>query len=343
MTLDRRSLVFGLPAAVMTIGRPGGARGETTPAPPAKEGRFEFRPQRVAAVVDREIVDPKSRRRLLLRIRLPADPTPSPLIVYSPGLGSGISNGAAWCTAWQNAGFAVVTVAHPGTDDGLWDLSKRSLRANLADALAPAQYVHRVRDCRFVIDHCITGPEAGMNVDPFRIGIAGHSFGAITVQALASETAGDKTKPQIAAAIALSPGGRSQLQALSGVKIPFFCVTGDRDNYVTFGRASEAMRLGMPLSDRLAIYRHLPPGAKQLLVLATADHMTFAGEPVSAEKYTRDVSSSSAESEAAWARVSIATTAFWQYYFGPSPRGDRNAYIEKVKSQLATADRFEAS
>jgi dienelactone hydrolase len=343
MKLDRRQLVFGLPAAVAVMSQRGSAQGETPTAPPPNEGRFAFAPQNTTFFADRELIDGRTQRRMRLRLRLPTDPKPSPLIVYSPGLGSGVSNGSAWCEAWQRAGFVVATVAHPGTDDSLWDVSKRGLRANLSSALAHSQYASRVRDCHFVIEHCLSDPETGMNIDPSRIGIAGHSFGALTVQALASEAAREKGKPVIAAAIALSPGGRSQLQALSAVRIPFFCITGDRDNYVTFGRGADATRLGMPLEHRLAVYRHLPAGAKQLLVLAKADHMTFAGEPVSPERYSRDVSSSPGESEAAWARISFATTAFWQYYLGDTPRSDRTAYIEKVKAQLSPADRFEAS
>jgi dienelactone hydrolase len=343
MKLDRRKIVFGLPVAVAVLSRHNSARGETATAAPPRESRFEFVPRRTAFFTDSELIDPRTQRRMQLRLRLPSDPKPVPLIVYSPGLGSGVSNGAAWCETWAKAGFAVATIAHPGTDDGLWDVSKRGLRENLSIALAHSQYSNRVRDCRFVIAHCLTAPETGKKIDPTRIGIAGHSFGALTVQALASEAAGDKGTPVIAAAIALSPGGRSQLQALPAVKIPFFCVTGDRDNYVTFGSGADATRLGMPLENRLAVYRHLPAGAKQLLILAKADHMTFAGEPVSPARYSRDVPSSPGESEAAWARISFATTAFWQYYLGVTPRSDRTAYIEKVKAQLSPADRFEAS
>ena len=102
------------------------------------------------------------------------------------------------------------------------------------------------------------------------------------------------------------------------------------------------MRLGMPLSYRLAVYRHLPAGAKQLLVLAGADHMTFAGEPVSIAGYSREVDTSEAANARAWRRVSLATTAFWRYYLGQPPRPDRGAYLAQVRSGLDPADRFEA-
>jgi dienelactone hydrolase len=266
------------------------------------------------------------------------------LIVYSPGLGSGLSNGAAWCEAWRQAGLVVATLAHPGTDDSVWD-TPRGLLAALAEALAPAQYAHRVSDCRYAIRQCLTAMGLESIIDPARIGIAGHSFGALTVQALATAAGRSQDGFTIAAAIALSPGGRASATpgALAGVRMPFFCVTGDHDGYVTFGRGADAMRLGTPVADRLAVYRHLPAGAKQLLVLAGADHMTFAGEPVRASHFSRDVDTSDAANARAWGRVSLATTAFWQYHLGPSPRPERKAYLEQVRSQLDPADRLEAA
>ena len=277
------------------------------------------------------LLDPGTRRRIRLRLRLPAAGetaapagTLRPLLVYSPGLGSGLSNGAAWCEAWRQAGFVVATLAHPGTDEGIWDTSHRSLRANLAAALAPAQYAHRVSDCRYAIGQCLTAMGLEATIDPARIGIAGHSFGALTVQALAGAAGRGQDGFTIAAAIALSPGASSAtVGAVGGIRMPFFCVTGDHDGTVTFGRGAEARQLGMPLSYRLAVYRHLPAGAKQLLVLAGADHMTFAGEPVSIAGYSREVDTSEAANARAWRRVSLATTAFWRYYLGQPPRPDR--------------------
>jgi predicted dienelactone hydrolase len=345
MSLDRRKLLVGLPAALTSLTPWSRARAEEPPQPP-HAGQGGPPPWE-----DRVLLDPGTRRRIRLRLRLPAAGetaapagTRRPLLVYSPGLGSGLSNGAAWCEAWRQAGFVVATLAHPGTDEGIWDTSHRSLRANLAAALASAQYAHRVSDCPYAIGQCLTAMGLEATIDPARIGIAGHSFGALTVQALAGAAGRGQNAFTIAAAIALSPGARSAATAgaLAGIKIPFFCVTGDHDGTVTFGRGANAMRLGVPLSYRLAVYRHLPAGAKQLLVLAGADHMIFAGEPVSIAGYSREVDTSDAANARAWGRVSLATTAFWRYYLAQPPRPDRSAYLEQVRSRLDPADRLEA-
>jgi predicted dienelactone hydrolase len=185
------------------------------------------------------------------------------------------------------------------------------------------------------------GPETA--IDPERIGIAGHSFGALTVQALAGATGRGQDGFTIAGAIALSPGASSAtVGAMGGIRMPFFCVTGDRDGTVAFRQGAEAMQLGMPLPYRLAVYRYLPAGAKQLMVVAGADHMTFAGEPVNSARFSRDVDASDAASARICGRVSLATTAFWRYYLSEPPRADRSAYLARVRSHLDPADRLEA-
>src|SRR4051812_6528516 len=123
MMLSRRSFSLGLGAALV----PMAARAEIT-------------------MRDTAAVDPRTGRRIRLRIRLPDGAARAPLLLYSPGLGSGISNGAAWCEAWARAGFVVVTMAHPVTDDSLWDTSRGSFGDNLNRALAGGQYAARVGD-----------------------------------------------------------------------------------------------------------------------------------------------------------------------------------------------------
>jgi dienelactone hydrolase len=290
---------------------------------------------------DADILDPGTKRTIRLRIRLPASEGPAPLIVYSPGLGSGLGNGAAWCEKWQQAGYAVVTLAHPVTDEGIWDTSRRSFRANLAAALAHEQYALRVMDCRFAIRHCIDAPGIGPHIDASRIGIAGHSYGALTVQALAREP----RDLAIRAAIAFSPGARSPVAARQMVmaRLPFFCVTGDRDNHVTFRKDGDARTLGVPLRNRRAVYENLPRGSKQLLVLSPADHMSFAGESVDPHKFSRDVADPDRSDADVWQRAAKATTLFWRHYLEPEPGAAVATYLETLKTGLLPADRFESA
>ncbi len=291
---------------------------------------------------DTVVADPATGRRIALRIRLPETQGRAPLILYSPGLGSGISNGAAWCEAWRNAGCVVVTMSHPVTNDEIWRTGRASFAENLAAALAGGQYPARVRDTTFVIGQCLSSLGIEGRIDADRIGVAGHSYGAITVQALAVEAARGKPGATIKAAIAFSPGVITAANAASmaAARMPFFVVTGDHDNYVTFSKDGVSRRLGVPLANRLAVYAALPKGKKQLLVLGNADHMTFAGEPIDGRRFSRDVSA--AGSEATWARAAAITGAFWRQYLMQGEPRPREAYLAEVRAMLARGDRFEA-
>jgi|GEM_PF-466244 len=304
------------------------------------------------------VVDPKTKRKIKLKVRLPAQAKPTALILYSPGLGSGVSNGADWCEAWREAGYLVATLAHPITDDGIWKTSKsRSLKMTIAEAIASPQYALRVKDCRVALDYLLGLPSlkpyleksdhgTGVLQRP-RIGIAGHSYGALTVQSIAGQGQGGKglLDLRIDAAIAFSPSAMSQERAaaMGEVKIPFFCITGDLDGYVTFKQDADSVRLGVPLSQRQWVYDHLPHGKRQELLVAQADHMTFAGEPIDATHFSRDVPVSEQNNAKTWARVSVLTTGFWDFYLKAEAKPSveqRKAYIERMRALAGTQDQL---
>ena len=283
-----------------------------------------------------DIKDPKTGRLIKLRVRLPDQKKPTALILYSPGLGSGVSNGQAWCEAWRQAGYVVVTLAHPVTDDSIWNTSaEQSFKANIQRALAGSEYGLRVADCRFALDYCLKSKQLVPYIDPSRIGLAGHSYGALTAQTIAGQPLGAQSlrDPRIKAVIALSPGATSQERAKSmgQVSVPFFCITGDHDQFVTFKKDADAIRLGVSLKNRELVYANLPAGKKLQLKLAQADHMSFAGEPIDSRRFSREIPVTEAGNLAVWASVSRMTTAFWEYYLAP-----------EGASVPATHDAFEA-
>ena len=304
------------------------------------------------------VVDSKTKRKIKLKIRLPAQEKPTALILYSPGLGSGVSNGADWCEAWRSAGYLVATLAHPVTDDSIWNTSKsRSLKVTIAEAIASPQYALRVKDCSAALDYLLSLPalkpylekadDGKGGVHRPRIGIAGHSYGALTVQSIAGQGHGGKgpLDPRIDAAVALSPSAMSQERAaaMGQVKIPFLCVTGDLDGYVTFKKDADSVRLGVPLSQRQWVYEHLPKGKRQELLVAQADHMTFAGEPIEAEHFSRDVSLPEQNNPKTWARVSALTTGFWDFYLKSEAKPSaeqRKAYIKRMQALAGPQDQL---
>lgn len=292
-------------------------------------------------------LDSARKRQLVVRLRLPATEPPWPLIIYSPGLGSGVSNGAAWCDAWRDAGLMVLTIAHPQSSDDIWHVRRGNLRARLNVALQWTQFVHRINDCRFVIDQCTQRGDLRRLVDARRIGAAGHSYGALTVQALAGQWYDGKPQfrdARIRAATALSPGANpiDAARSAAGITIPTLCVTGDQDGYVTFGNGDDAMRLGVPLDNRLAIYKMLPPGNKHLLVLKGADHMTFAGESVEGIAYSRAPGVTLASDQPQWRKVSAMTALFWQRYLFAQPANATATLEKQALRELHGSDRWES-
>jgi len=265
------------------------------------------------------IKHPKTGRDIKLRARLPAIKAPTGLILYSPGLGSGVTNGAAWCEAWRQAGYLVVTLAHPLTDDSIWQTNaKQTFKANMQQALAGPQYGLRVSDCQFALDYCLQSPRLAPYIDPARIGLAGHSYGALTAQTIAGQPLGAQSlrDSRIKAVIAFSPSATSpeRARSMSKVQIPFFCITGDHDQFVTFKKDADAIELGVRLANREWVYTHLPAGKKIQLMVREADHMSFAGEPIDSRRFSRDIKVTEQGNQAVWDRVSQMTTAFWEYY-----------------------------
>ncbi len=236
-------------------------------------------------------VDESRDRTLPVLMRWPDGQTPCPLVVYSHGLGGNREGGDVWGQAWQQAGIAVLHVQHPGSDDRLWrDAQGRApseILAAMRHGATPAQLLARVADVKFVLDEITRRQQAAPNnaANPWgrvrlnALGMAGHSFGAGTTQALAGErypVPSELAEPRFKAFAAFSPtmrqstAGQSPMQEkFARITSPFLSLTGTHD--------------GDPFGDRFAgqvreqVHAGLPPGHKAMLVLDGADHMTFAG------------------------------------------------------------------
>lgn len=234
------------------------------------------RAQSAAVVSDFSWRDSARDRELPLRVRWPAGDGPCPLVLYSHGLGGSREGGDAWGEFWAEAGLAVLHIQHPGSDSELLRGGLASLRA----AATPRQLLARVADVRFVLDELArrasTAPWSRVRLDA--IGLAGHSFGAVTVQALAGQRyalPGSLADERLKAFVALSPSpGRDALaieQQFGGVTRPFLAVTGSLDGDPLGNGRGEGGEW------RARVYDGLPRGQRALLWLDGADHMSFAG------------------------------------------------------------------
>ncbi len=231
-----------------------------------------------AAVTDGRWADAARARSLPWRLRLPAGAGPWPLVLFSHGLGGSVDAGTVWGEAWAAAGVAVLHLQHPGSDTDTLREGLRQLRA----AGSAEQLMARVRDVHFALDELARlsalGAAPWSQFDQRAVGVAGHSFGALTTQAIAGQrypiaTSFSDLRPR--AFIAFSPSQpaaarQSLADAFGGITRPFLAITGSEDGD-PFGSYSSGER-------RAQVFQGLPPGERALLWLDGADHMTFGGQ-----------------------------------------------------------------
>ncbi len=253
-------------------------------------------------------VDDKEREREIpLRIYFPADRTPAPVVLFSHGLGGSREGNAYMGRHWAGRGYVVVFLQHPGSDTSVWQnvpLSERM--AALKQAASLRNFLLRVQDVASVLDQLvdwnqIEGHGLAGRIDLKQVGMSGHSFGAVTTQAVSGQGIllgrPTYTDSRIQAAIAFSPSTPrlgSANRAFGAVLIPWMLMTGTRDLAV-IGKAD--------LESRLAVYPALPPGGKYELVLDRAKHSAFTERVLPGDTETRNPNHH---------RVILAlSTAFW--------------------------------
>jgi predicted dienelactone hydrolase len=138
-------------------------------------------------------------------------------------------------------------------------------------------------------------------LDMKKIGMSGHSFGAVTTEAVSGEslafTGQQFTDPRIKAAIAFSPSipkAGSPDKAFGSVKIPWMVMTGTKD----------VAPIGdMDAASRLKVYPALQGAPKYEVVLLNAEHSVFTDRALPGDREPRNPNHH---------RVILAlSTAFW--------------------------------
>jgi predicted dienelactone hydrolase len=243
--------------------------------------------------------------------------TPAPVIIFSHGLGGSRDTYAAYGKHWASYGYVVVFPQHHGSDTAVIGNGMGEMMLKGKGAV-PA-FLDRVADVHFVIDQVerlnaghleggVEGAAGGARgerpaadyavfkgqLDLKKIGMSGHSFGAITTQAVVGEfsilgvgevaagaagaapargaegvgAAVKLTEPRITAALAMSPipaKGGLVAGALEKVRTPTFFLNGSEDKLMA-GNAA----------DRRSPFDHSTYPETYLLTLTGANHMTFA-------------------------------------------------------------------
>ncbi|MEY2882946.1 MAG: hypothetical protein RL490_670 [Pseudomonadota bacterium] len=249
-------------------------------------------------------------RDLPVRIRMPAGTARAPLLLFSPGVGGDAGSGGVLGAAWARRGLIVIHLSHPGSDTAVYagQLNKADRAARVTAAIQFDQLVARVGDARFVLDEAMRRPREGTcdlgRIDPDRIGAAGHSMGAWTVQALAGQRwpGGTLADRRIRAAILLStsaPYVGDPAAAFGRIGLPMLSITGTLDGSSASAPADQRTA---DAAARTQVYRALPgDGRKTLLMLGGGTHMMFSGN-----SNARDTTAAHIQQV-----MLAASTAFW--------------------------------
>lgn len=274
---------------------------------------------RAASTLDLVVSDAARNRQIPVLVYLPASAEPAPVVLFSHGLGGSREGNAFMGLHWAGRGYIAAFLQHPGSDTSVWqDVPPLRRMAEMRRAASAANYLLRVEDVPVVLDelgrwHVAEGHPLRGRLDMAKVGMSGHSFGAVTTQAVSGQTAVrgriSYADERIRAAIAFSPSsprvGDPQ-QAFSTVRVPWLLMTGTKD-VSPIGDAD--------LASRLAVFPALPAGGKYELVLGDAEHSAFTDRALPGDTEARNPNHH---------RVILAlSTAFWDAYL----RGDAAARV----------------
>ncbi len=286
--------------------------------------------------------DEARERDIPLRVFLPAATKPAAVVLFSHGLGGSREGSAFLGRHWAARGYVAVFLQHPGSDEAVWKDTPPARRALvMRGAASPANFLARVQDVPVVLDRLETWnrtPKHALagRLDLQRVGMSGHSFGAVTTQAVCGQSiplGGARfADPRLKAAVIFSPStpaAGDATKAFAGVTRPWLLMTGTHDiariGGTTIGAADLASRLG--------VYPALPPGGKYELVLHEASHFAFTDRPDFGGEAPRNPNHH---------RVILAiSTAFWDAWLKEDPAARAWLDGEAPRALMATEDRWQ--
>lgn len=229
-----------------------------------------------------EIVDTNRDRAIKYKVYYPDIKTdePLPTIIWSHGLG-GTQDGAGFIGRFlASHGYIHINIGHEGTNDSLWRGKPGHPWDNIRNAKIPWETVRdRYLDVPFIVDE-MKNFDLPVTIDYDRLGMSGHSFGALTTQIIGGQLTGnpvpeDFSDPRFQCGLAYSPVPNIRIplppqQVYSAITLPMMHLSGSEDHSPLDGDIQ---------SGRDEIFDYAAPnGALQLsVILDKADHMVFNG------------------------------------------------------------------
>lgn len=320
----------------LALGRP-----DAWPAPATRAMAAGYDPLVIPAgfrplFLDLSVADAARQREIPLRVYLPAA-RPAPVVLFSHGLGGSREGSAYLGQHWAARGYVAVFVQHPGSDASVWqNLPATERKRALQQAASLQNYRLRVQDIPAVLNQLSlwqTQPGHALQgrLNLARIGMSGHSFGALTTQAVSGQAGpGGRAwfrDARIVAALMMSPSAPRQgspAQAFGQVAMPWMLMTGTADRS-PIGNTDVA--------SRLAVFPALPPGGKYELVLDGAEHSAFSDRPLPGDALPRNPNHH---------RVILAlSTAFWDAWLRQDAAARRWLAGDGPRRLLEPRDRWQ--
>jgi predicted dienelactone hydrolase len=316
---------FSLPnsagqSTVATAPRPSVKESSSAPLPSlsdeAPDGyKLETGPLAVNEVAGLVLHDEKRNKDVRVRIFYPVIAGKYPVIVFSHGAGGSDTCCESLTRHWATYGYITIQPIH---DDSVvqrrigGDENARFPQAVREALKNPALWENRPRDISFLLDS-LAGLQkrvAGLNgkIDTSRIGVAGHSMGAYTAEAIGGALVDLPGRPgqhfsdaRAKGLLCLSPQGPGQFgltaHSFSNISLPFMGITGSLDN---LGPLASVAWHKIP-------FERSQPGDKYEVFIQGASHMSF----VTAENLN---SARSSQAAAILGYTNSASLAFWDAY-----------------------------
>ncbi|MGJ8637103.1 MAG: alpha/beta hydrolase family protein [Phycisphaerales bacterium] len=317
----------------------------STPTPTANQ---LTRADNLHPITQRNITlhDTQRDKDLPLRVIYPTNlqpDTPTPTIIFSHGAGGAGTNYDPLALHWATQGYIVLLPTHSDsittnapTTSGRPFIqrlhNRKTARAKRNARLGPdfdfTDWPNRPRDISFVIDSVSTIesiiPDLAGRIDPNRIGVGGHSYGAFTAQLIAGTDPigpGNFTDSRSRCQLLISPQGSGGLlnnTSWNTFTGPSFTITGDNDT----GRNGE------PATWRREPFDNSPPNTHTLLWIDDAYH-NFGG----IAGQVLPLPDQGPENPTHVQIVQTATLAFWDHHLRNESQ-DIPAFADTLESQL---------
>ncbi|HSP35633.1 MAG TPA: hypothetical protein VLU46_15080 [Thermoanaerobaculia bacterium] len=269
---------------------------------------------------DLDWFDAKRQRAVPVHIYAPEGaPGPSPVVIFSHGLGNSRRGYRYLGVHWASHGFVSVHPEHIGANE---ETNRHGLWFQFWKGFDRTNWMNVPLDIRFVIDQLQNADNLpdGLRLDTAHIAVAGHSLGAYAALAVGGlnvlfpdGTVRNFRDPRVTAAIPISMSENFKPSSYRDVAIPMLHITGTRDSSIFYGTWPRKRR--MP-------YNSIPRPDQYLVVIRGANHSTFSDDEDANNRTAHDV-------------VRVTTVDFLDAYL----RGDANALASLRNGQLAAGIR----